>query len=116
MSRTITTSLLLLSALVLGCGLDPNAPVDDDDGSSNASGGAGEGSDPVSACEELEDTLAACVSSLEGTLNCSYYADTVCDLEDYFECINGAYGSCSDGYFPNVDAAALQDCALLASC
>ena len=117
------------------CGLDPNAPQDqtqaatsqlsttqpsttqtslgsDDDPTSGDTGS----NNAVEACQELEDTLAACVPAIAGTLQCSTYDEWPCDLSAYFDCISGAYGSCSGGSFPNVDPLTLQDCAALSVC
>jgi hypothetical protein len=119
----------LMSIATLGCGLDRNAPddgpVDKNDssasltsaGSASASDGADDSAgNSQAACEELEDTLAGCVPSLEGSLQCSMYADATCDLEAYFECVNDAYGTCQNGTFPNADPTALMDCASLGVC
>jgi hypothetical protein len=125
----MTSARYLILCLSLGslvaCGLDPNAPQDPDQVTTSAGSGTPESGDPtgdtnsanvVEACEALEDTLAACVPSLAGTLQCASYDGYPCDITAYFDCINDAYGSCSGGAFPNIDPLTLQDCAALAIC
>ncbi|KIG16210.1 hypothetical protein DB30_04822 [Enhygromyxa salina] len=114
---------LSLGSLV-ACGLDPNAPEEPNANTSLGSGAPESGgptgdtnsANPVAACEALEDTLAACVPSLAGTLQCSSFGGHPCDITAYFDCLNDAYGSCSGGTFPDLDPLSLQDCAALAVC
>ncbi|PRP91558.1 hypothetical protein ENSA5_54130 [Enhygromyxa salina] len=115
--------LCLGLALVASCGLDRNAPEDKSDpldtsfdsGTPDSGDSSGSGN-AVEACQTLEDTLADCQPSLAGSLQCSTYDEWPCDLTDYFDCITDAYGSCSGGTFPNIDAAGLQDCTALTTC
>ncbi len=123
-----------LCGLVTACGLDPNAPTPegssgdtiadtiDDSNAGSDSNDAGSDSndssntDPVAACEELEDALASCQPVFEGALSCSVYADIPCDLAPWLNCIEDAYGTCVDGNFPDLDQNEIQNCAPLAVC
>lgn len=117
---------LALGLAPAGCGLDPNAPQDPDQPSTSLGTGLSAGdtnttndtnsANAVEACQELEDTLAACQPILAGTLQCSSYDGWPCDLTAYFDCVTDAYGMCSGGTFPDIDALGLQDCAMLTVC
>lgn len=91
-----------LGSWVVACG--------DDDG------GGGGGVDNVAACQSLEDSLSECSAIYDGVLMCDNYANTTCDVADYFSCIEDSYGQCVDGDFPDLDAEAALDCVPLASC
>lgn len=129
-------SIYLISCLCLvlasGCGLDPNAPSEPTSTSVSTSAGTGAGAesdstpgpstdsagddDPVGACQDLEDTLSACLPNLAGSLSCTFYDAWPCDLGPYFDCVTDAYGTCEGGTFPNADPLSLQDCAGLTVC
>ena len=107
-SRILVLCLGLgLGFALAACGLDPNSPVEP--GSKN-------GGNPAQACQDLENTLAACQPSLAGALQCQAYDGYPCDLGPYFDCVNDAYGACSGGTFPDYDPLTLSDCTLLAQC
>lgn len=96
-------------AIITFCALLPFGLVscgDDDDGAVNN----------VPACESLEETLAECQPELAGTLMCSNFANTTCDIADYFACIEASYGECVDGAFPDADPTAALDCVELSTC
>jgi len=94
--------------------MNPDASTSGND--SNDNNGSSGNIDPVAACQEIEDLLEACVSSLAGSLSCGVYADLPCDLGPYLNCIADAYGECVDGDFPNLDFSEFQNCGQLAVC
>lgn len=128
--RTSRVARVLALALASSCGLDPNAPESPSSSSAGSATDASGGSTPSSgqepttttggdssaACQELEDSLSACIVSLSGSLMCDLYEDWPCDLDPYFDCVSDAYGPCVGGSFPDVDVVALQACAELTNC
>lgn len=88
--------------------VDPNpqqtsGPGDSADGSSV---------DNVAACEAFVDTVSCGDVDLSQFLDCDIYADTVCDIADYFDCLSDNT-SCTDGVFDNSQ---WPSCADLATC
>lgn len=80
--------------------------------------------DNVAGCEAYISDISAvfeeCVadaSVFENSVDCSVYDDvTTCDIGDYWACLGGAYSCDMDTMVVDVDAAALSECANLASC
>ncbi len=78
---------------------------DDDDGSNGAS-------DNVAACEAFVDSWECQVQGGVNPLMCDLYAETACDVSDYFNCL-ADNTTCSGDV---LDASGWIDCAELAEC
>ncbi len=79
------------------------APVGETNGGSGSNEGGngngnGDGTDNVSACQAFIDS-AECAELPGGTaiIDCSIYAETVCDISDYFNCL-ADNTTCVDGF------------------
>ena len=96
--------------------------VDPHSGGSGASGGsaddAGEGEggtpshDNVAACKALVNGIACGDSDISSMVDCDAYANHVCDITDYFDCLRDGT-VCNDGI---LDTSGWIQCVSLAEC
>jgi hypothetical protein len=98
---------------------DGVAHEDDDDGASagandDADDSAGDDGpvDNVGACEDWIDAYECGGFDIGQSLNCDLYADAICDLSEYFDCLTDNT-ACTNG-FP--DTSGWSACVDLATC
>lgn len=77
------------------------APVGETNGNGDGTGngsGNGDGTDNVSACEAFVDGVS-CAELPGGAplIDCTIYAEVVCDVSDYFNCLADST-TCVDGF------------------
>jgi hypothetical protein len=98
----LTTAFVTSTMLVAACGDDDKAVVDN-----------------VGPCESLLETLydlECAAEDYDWAIDCSLYADTACDISDFFTCCE-ENATCNE-YFdpPTVDISGWSDCMDLAYC
>ena len=84
----------------------------EEEGGEEGNGEEGGAVDNVAACEDLLDALECGEVDLTQTVSCDMYANTTCDLVDYFTCLEDNF-TCTDGVF---DPTGWTMCAELATC
>jgi hypothetical protein len=74
------------------------------------------GADNVGACKKWK-TAAACGSNTTtlDAINCDSYANTTCDISEYFNCMSTAY-VCTNGTYDTAKLANAANCASKAVC
>ncbi|OGQ86937.1 MAG: hypothetical protein A2289_07910 [Deltaproteobacteria bacterium RIFOXYA12_FULL_58_15] len=80
---------------------------------------AGCGNDNAEACKSYVDKVQDCGGTYASTYNdgwCDAFDESDCDVADYFNCLEDALGSCTNGDFSGVDNTALAACAAKATC
>lgn len=75
------------------------------------------GADNVAACNTWKEKVKCGSSSatLDSAINCSAYANTACDISDYFDCLSTAY-VCQNGMYDSTKLANASSCASKAVC
>lgn len=95
--------LLCLSSYCVGAASAGNSTANEESGSAV---------DNVAACESWRDSVSCGDTDIAQFVDCNLYADTVCDIAEYFACLD-ENTACNDGVFDN---SGWQSCADLATC
>jgi hypothetical protein len=76
------------------------------------------GADNVAACNKWKESVKCGSSSamLDSAINCNAYANTACDISEYFSCLSTAYFCKPDGTYDSAKLANASSCASKAVC
>ena len=83
-----------------------------------AMGGCGGGSDKtdnVAACKAFVAKVKCGDVDISTQVDCDLYANTTCDISDYFDCLETKY-VCVNGAYDESKLATISDCTAKASC
>ncbi|MGE0868047.1 MAG: hypothetical protein AB7P03_05790 [Kofleriaceae bacterium] len=80
----------------------------------SACGGSDE-TDNVAACEAFVEQVKCGSIDISNQANCSAYAQTTCDISDYFDCLADKY-VCVNGMYDEAKLATLDECIPKSSC
>jgi hypothetical protein len=88
--------LSMVGALAIGCG----------------------GPDNVGACENYNTTVneLKCLGDVKVDLDCSVYAETSCDVSEYFDCVSSHVKCVDDTTFDSAEYAKISECSEFATC
>jgi hypothetical protein len=87
--------LVCLSSYCVNSNATPTTSV----GSGN-DGNDGSGFDNVAACDNWRDGISCGDVDISQFLDCNTYADTACDVAEFFDCLDEV-SSCVDGVYDN---------------
>lgn len=73
------------------------------------------GADNVAACKRWKEAVKCGTSSAVDAINCEAYANTTCDISDYFDCLSTAY-VCMNGQYDSSKLGNASACASKAVC
>jgi hypothetical protein len=71
--------------------------------------------DNVAACQSFVEKVKCGSVDISQQVNCQAYANTTCDISDYFTCLEDHY-VCDNGQYDSSKLATAGDCASKATC
>jgi hypothetical protein len=80
-----------------------------------AAGCGGPSFDNVESCKTFVQKVKCGSVDISAQVNCDTYANTNCDISDYFDCLSTKY-VCVNGAYDNSKLATLSECATKATC
>jgi len=78
-------------------------------------GCGGNSFDNVGACKSFVQKVKCGSVDISGTVNCDAYANTNCDISEYFDCLSTKY-VCVNGMYDTSKMLTLSECASKATC
>jgi hypothetical protein len=78
-------------------------------------GGSSGKVDNVAACNAFVEKVKCGSVDISSQVDCSLYANTACDISDYFDCLETKY-VCVNGTYDETKLATISDCTSKATC
>jgi hypothetical protein len=78
-------------------------------------GGSGGKTDNVAACNAFVAKVKCGDVDISSQVDCDLYANTACDISDYFDCLETKY-VCVNGAYDESKLATISDCTSKATC
>lgn len=73
------------------------------------------GVDNVGSCRNFVEKVKCGSVDISSQVNCDAYANTTCDISDYFDCLSTKY-VCVDGMYDTSKLSTAGECAAKATC